>query len=91
MGQVCSGDRKGGKDKMDSLAFHKQTIDERRSIVEYNGTNGNSSYDDMNRMPDIGIQPMRERRYRHGLAHCNTQIRVLAASDRQRCFHPLDG
>ena len=58
MGQVCSGDRKGGKDKMDSLAFHKKNIDERRSIVEYNGTNGDNSYDDMNRMPDGDTEKM---------------------------------
>ena len=58
MGQVCSGDRKGGKDKMDSLAFQKKTIDERRSIVEYNGTNGDNSYDDMNRMPDGDTEKM---------------------------------
>ena len=35
MGQVCSGDRKAGVDKLDPLTHGRKTLDGQRTIVEY--------------------------------------------------------
>ena len=35
MGQVCSGDRKAGVDKLDPLTYGRKTLDGQRTIVEY--------------------------------------------------------